>query len=63
MPVSPADRASPLYEEGVACPACHATRDAQARASYAERHRQVKLAEARGEAHVGARFTPDLAKS
>jgi UPF0176 protein len=63
MPVSPADRASPLYEEGVACPACHATRDAQARASYAERHRQVKLAEARGEAHVGARFTPDLTKS
>lgn len=63
MPVSPADRASPVYEEGVACPACYATRDAQARASYAERHRQVKLAEARGEAHVGARFAPDLTKS
>jgi len=63
MPVSPADRASPVYEEGVACPACYAARDAQARASYAERHRQVKLAEARGEAHVGARFAPDLTKS
>lgn len=62
MPVSPADRASPLYEEGVACPACHATRNAQARASYAERHRQVKLAEARGQAHVGARFAPGLLK-
>ncbi len=54
MPVSPEDRASPLYQEGVSCPACHATRDAAARAGYAERHRQVKLAEARGEAHVGA---------
>merc|ERR1739841_39952 len=25
-PVSPADRESPLYEAGVSCPACHATR-------------------------------------
>ena len=60
MPVSPEDRASPFYEEGVSCPACHATRDAEQRASYAERHRQVMLAEARGEAHVGAAFVqPD----
>ena len=54
MPVSPTDRNSPLYEEGVACPACHGTRDEQTRAGYAERHRQAKLAEARGQAHVGA---------
>ncbi|MDB5677215.1 rhodanese-related sulfurtransferase [Sphingomonas bacterium] len=56
MPVSPADRASPLYEEGVSCPACHGTRDDAARAGYAERHRQAKLAEERGEAHVGATY-------
>jgi UPF0176 protein len=56
MPISPADRASPLYEEGISCPACHATRDDTQRASYAERHRQARLAEARGEAHVGASF-------
>lgn len=54
MPVSPEDRASPHYQEGVACPACADTRDAAKRAAYAERHRQVRLAEARGEAHVGA---------
>jgi UPF0176 protein len=54
MPVSPADRQSPLFEEGVSCPACHATRDDAKRAGYAERHRQVKLAEARGQVHVGA---------
>lgn len=54
MPVSPEDRASPRYQEGVACPACADTRDAAKRAAYAERHRQVRLAEARGEAHVGA---------
>ena len=54
MPVSPEDRTSPLYEEGVACPACHGTRDEEARAGYAERHRQASLAKARGRAHVGA---------
>ena len=54
MPVSPSDRASPLYVEGVSCPACHDTRDADTRAGYAERHRQTKLAEARGNIHVGA---------
>jgi len=55
MPVSPADRASPLYVEGVACPACHDTRDSEQRAGYAERARQAALADARGERHVGAR--------
>jgi UPF0176 protein len=58
MPVSAEDRASPLYEEGVSCPACHDTRDATQRAGYAERHRQVQLAEARGTAHVGAQIAP-----
>ena len=54
MPVSAADRASPLYEEGVSCPRCHATRSDEQRAGYAERHRQALLAAERGEAHVGA---------
>jgi len=57
MPVSPADRASPLYREGIACPACHDARDEGQRAGYAERHRQVRLAEARGTTHVGATAT------
>lgn len=56
MPVSPGDKASPLYAEGISCPACHATRTDEQRAGYAERHRQAKLAEARGEVHVGAVF-------
>ena len=54
MPVSSEDRASPFYEEGISCPACHDSRDDAQRAGYAERHRQVVLAEARGQAHVGA---------
>ncbi|MCU6455418.1 rhodanese-related sulfurtransferase [Sphingomonas sp. A2-49] len=58
MPVSEADQASPLYEEGVRCPRCAGTRDDADRARYAERHRQALLADARGEAHVGRRY-PD----
>ncbi len=54
MPVSAADRASPLFVEGVSCPACHGARDAAKLAGYAERERQERLAQARGEAHVGA---------
>jgi len=53
-PVSPQDTASPLYEAGVSCAACHAERSDEQRASYRERHRQETLAAARGVAHVGA---------
>ena len=56
MPVGAEERASPLYRDGVSCPACHADRSDQQRAGYAERHRQTRLAEARGEEHVGAIF-------
>ena len=53
MPVSAADRQSPLYVEGVACPACAETRDETQRAAAAERHRQAQLAAARGTVHIG----------
>ncbi len=53
MPVSAADRVSPLYVEGISCPACHGARDDRQRAGYAERHRQARLAEARGKSHIG----------
>lgn len=54
MPVSPEDQKSPLYRQGVCCPACHDTRDDDRRARYAERQRQVEIAERRGLAHIGA---------
>ena len=53
-PLSAADRASPQYEEGASCPACHDTRDEAQRARYRERHRQERLAITRGTAHLGA---------
>lgn len=59
MPVGEEQRASSLYREGVSCPACHADRSDAQRAGYAERHRQTRLAEARGVAHVGAVLVQD----
>ncbi|MFM5916511.1 MAG: rhodanese-related sulfurtransferase [Novosphingobium sp.] len=53
-PVGAEDRASPLYEEGASCPACHHERSEAQREGYRERHRQELLAQARGTAHVGA---------
>ncbi|MDB5438644.1 MAG: Rhodanese domain protein [Caulobacteraceae bacterium] len=54
MPVSPKAQASPLFEAGISCPACHGERNAEQKAGYAERHRQVALAAARGLDHLGA---------
>ena len=54
-PLMPAELSSPDYAEGVSCPHCIAERSDADRLRYAERHRQVRAAEARGERHVGAR--------
>ena len=55
QPITEEDKASPLYAEGVSCPVCaDAHSDAQKQA-FAERQKQVELADARGEAHIGAR--------
>lgn len=53
-PLSERDIASPQYEKGVSCAACHGQRTDEQRASYRERHRQQKLAEDEGRRHVGA---------
>ena len=55
-PLGEAEKASPLYVKGVSCPHCHDQRSPEEKANLAERQRQVELAEARGQAHVGARM-------
>jgi UPF0176 protein len=57
-PVSEADRLSPLFEEGVSCPACHGERTDAQRAGYRERQRQENLAGQRGKEHIGAVLAP-----
>ena len=53
-PLSSQDRASPFYEEGASCCACHSSRTEQQRSSYRERHRQEALAKKQGRSHLGA---------
>ena len=56
-PVSDEDMASEYYEQGVSCPHCYADNgdepDSQKLAGLRERQRQVELAQARGELHIG----------
>lgn len=52
-PLTPEDRAKPEYEEGAGCHHCAAEYSDADRARFRERHKQMKLAEARGERHLG----------
>ncbi len=52
-PISTEDRKSPKFEESVSCPHCYDTLSEDKRAALRERQKQVRLAAARGEAHLG----------
>lgn len=52
-PISPEDKQSPHYEEGICCHRCYHTLTAEQRARRTERTKQVKLAKKRNQLHVG----------
>lgn len=52
-PILDVDKESSLYEEGVSCHYCHDQKTQEKRAGLAERQRQIGLAIARGETHIG----------
>lgn len=52
-PLDEAGRVSPHYVEGVCCADCHDNRDEAQRARYAERQRQMEIAQRRGQTHIG----------
>ena len=54
LPITEADKASDKYQAGVSCPACHDSRPSHERGRFREREKQVRLARARGEDHIGA---------
>jgi UPF0176 protein len=55
MPLSEEDRESPRFEKNVSCPKCFDRLTPERRASLEERGRQIELAAARGEKHIGSR--------
>lgn len=52
-PLAPADLESEAYQPGVSCPHCAGEHSEGQREAFRERRRQVELAAARGERHVG----------
>ncbi|MFP5509866.1 MAG: rhodanese-related sulfurtransferase [Alphaproteobacteria bacterium] len=52
-PILPEDRDHPAFEEGVACHHCVDETSAEDKARFRERQKQIALARARGEAHLG----------
>ncbi len=55
QPLTAEDMAQPDYEAGVSCPYCAARLSEARRVALRERHRQVLLAAARGQKHIGKR--------
>ena len=55
-PLSSKELESPDYREGVSCPKCVASLDEARAQRLEERRKQVALAEARGEPHIGAKL-------
>ncbi|UTW13735.1 oxygen-dependent tRNA uridine(34) hydroxylase TrhO [Marinobacterium rhizophilum] len=54
LPITEADMASDQYVAGVSCPHCADAVSEEQRMRYAQRELQVRLAEQRGEVHLGA---------
>jgi UPF0176 protein len=53
-PLTSEAMASPLYEAGVSCPACHEVRTEDDRNRFREREKQSRLARERGQRHMGS---------
>jgi UPF0176 protein len=54
MPITEQDKQSEHYVHGVSCPHCFNKTTEKQKARFIEREKQIKLAEQRGEAHIGA---------
>ena len=61
FPIDDAQKASDLYVPGVSCPRCHDAHSDQQKERFTERQKQITLAKARGEAHIGADAAARLA--
>ena len=53
-PLAAEDKASTLFEAGVSCHRCYGETTPEQKRNFAERQKQIALARARGEVHIGA---------
>ena len=54
-PITEADKTSPLYVKGVSCPRCHDSLTDAQQQRFTERQKQIELAAARNEIHIGSK--------
>jgi UPF0176 protein len=57
-PISDEDKTSPHYLHGITCPYCYDETSDDQKARFAERQKQIALAKARGELHIGVQAPP-----
>ena len=55
-PLGPEELMSPLYQKGQSCPYCRDQLSEEKKAALQERQKQIELAKARGEVHIGREF-------
>jgi len=62
MPITEEEKQHKKYQRGVSCHHCFDTQTPEQRKRYAERQRQIQIAEKRGEAHIGSDVVDAVAK-
>ena len=62
MPITVNDKQSEHYVHGVSCPHCYSKTSPEQRERFAERQKQVDLAEARGDQHIGGEVSELIEK-
>jgi len=60
MPITQQDQQSEHFEQGVSCPHCFDQSTPEQKVRYQEREKQIRLAHARGEEHVGGEVQKHL---
>ena len=58
LPITAEDKGSPHYVQGVSCPYCYDKVSIERKQQFAEREKQMRLAKARGETHMGMDASP-----
>ena len=61
MPITETEMQHDKYVKGVSCPHCYDKQTPEQRQRYLERERQVQLAKARGEKHIGSEVISSIA--
>jgi UPF0176 protein len=62
LPITLADQQSDKFEQGVSCPSCYDKTTQEQKTRYQEREKQIQLAKARGDVHIGGDASKDLEK-